>query len=84
MPLTRERLVEFLVENFSLSEDELEDQTPLFSRGLIDSFGLVDLVAFLEKTCACKLGAMEVNLENLDTIERILRFLSTKKAASKR
>ena len=79
--MTREHLIDFLVDQFSLRSDEVTDATPLFSGGLLDSFNLVDLVGFLERECKCKVGAMEVNLENLDSIERILRFAASKTAA---
>jgi acyl carrier protein len=78
MKLDREKLVAFLTDQFSLREDELEDSTKLFSGGLLDSFNLVDLVGFLEREGKFKMGAMEVNLENLDTVERILRFFALK------
>jgi acyl carrier protein len=76
--IPRERLIDFLVDQFSLRPDEVDDRTPLFSAGLLDSFNLVDLVGFIERECKCKVGAMEVNLENLDSIERILRFIASK------
>ena len=79
--MSRERLIDYLVDQFSLRSDEVADATPLFSGGLLDSFNLVDLVGFLERECKCKVGAMEVNLENLDSIERILRFAASKMAA---
>ena len=81
MTLDRARLVAFLTDQFSLREDELADGTKLFSTGLLDSFNLVDLVGFLEREGKFKMGAMEVNLENLDTIERIVRFFGSKTAS---
>lgn len=76
--MTRETLVQFFVDKFGLEPDELDDTTPIFSQGLLDSFNLVDLVAFLEKSLGKKIGAMEVNLNNLDTLERILAFARAK------
>lgn len=76
--MTRESLVQFFVDNFGLAPDELADDTPIFSQGLLDSFNLVDLVGFLERALGKKVGAMEVNLNNLDTLERILTFARSK------
>lgn len=75
--MTRESLVQFFVDKFGLAPDELADDTPIFSQGL-DSFNLVDLVGFLERSLGKKVGAMEVNLNNLDTLKRILAFARSK------
>ncbi len=78
MALTRETLIAFLVDTFDVQRDELQDDTPIFSQGLLDSFSLLELVTHLESQGGFKMGAMEVNLDNLDTIERILRFVASK------
>ena len=80
MAVTRESLIQFFGDTFGLEPDELENDAPIFSQGLLDSFNLVDLVAFLERELSTKIGAMEVNLNNLDTLGRILEF-AEKKAA---
>ena len=80
MAVTRESLLAFFGDKFGLEPDELENDAPIFSQGLLDSFNLVDLVGFLEKALGVKVGAMEVNLNNLDTIGRILAFAETKAA----
>lgn len=78
MNLTREMLSGFLVERFAVDARELADDTLLFSGGLLDSFSMVELIGFIEQTEDVKVGAMEVQLENLDSIERILRFVAAK------
>ena len=80
MAVTRESLLQFFSDTFDLEPEELENDAPIFSQGLLDSFNLVDLVGFLEKQLGQKIGAMEVNLNNLDTLGRILEF-AEKKAA---
>jgi acyl carrier protein len=56
----------------------IDAETPLFSSGLIDSFSLATLILAVEEKAGVKLDPLDVTLDNLDSIERILRFLSTK------
>ena len=79
MRLTRGDLCQFLVDRFDVNEGELEDDTLLFSGGLLDSFSMIELIEYIERLETIKVGVMEVQLENLDSIERILRFVASKK-----
>jgi acyl carrier protein len=79
--MTRDGLLTFLRSRLGLRE-ELDDDTPIFSTGLLDSFSMVELIAHLEAENGIKIGAMEVTLENLDSLERILRFVEAKRNAA--
>jgi acyl carrier protein len=74
MALTREALIEYLVDQHDVEADDLEDDTPIFSSGILDSFSLVDLILFIEEAAGIKMSPADVNLENLDSIEAILAF----------
>ncbi len=76
--LTRERLVAFLVAKQGLSADELDDDTPLFTGGLLDSFTMVDLIQFLEEESGLRMSETEVNLANLDSLRRILSYAASR------
>lgn len=78
MSVSRDGLVTYLVDNFGVRADDLTDEAPLFSKGLLDSFHLVDLVGYIEGAAGIKVGAMEVNLDNLDSIGKILAFVASK------
>lgn len=60
----------------------ISDDTPIFSRGLLDSFSMIELITHLESRAGIKIGPMEVTLENLDSVERILAFVDAKRASS--
>ena len=79
MSLTREALLEYLADHGDAEVDSIEDATPLFSSGMIDSFAMVDLLMFLEKHTGTKLGPEDINLDNLDTVARILAFTQARK-----
>lgn len=78
MKLTKEELTGYLNDSLGLDCDEIDDAAPLFSSGLIDSFALVSLIVFIENKCGIKVQPMEVNLDNMDSVERILRFVEGK------
>jgi acyl carrier protein len=77
MALDREKLINYLSNDLGVETDELDDETPIFSSGLLDSFTMVDVIMFIEQEGGIKIEPMEVNLENLDSIERILRFVDS-------
>ena len=72
------RIVSFIVENFGLDVDDVEGESGLFSSGILDSFNMVDLVAFVESEAGIKFGMLDLNLENLDSVERIVSYVKTK------
>ncbi|HVY47111.1 MAG TPA: acyl carrier protein [Minicystis sp.] len=74
MALTRERLVDFMAKELKLKMAKIDDKTPLFSSGMIDSFMLVSLMRFVETEGGFRIPVTDVRLDNLDTIERILAY----------
>ncbi|MDK9708948.1 MAG: acyl carrier protein [Desulforhopalus sp.] len=68
----------YLASEFALPVAELEATTGIFSEGYLDSFSMVELVVWLEKTFGVKFGVLDINLENLDTIERINTFVTSR------
>lgn len=67
-----------LSEQLYLDVSALEPASPLFSSGLIDSFSLATLIVELEKLGEFRMDPLDITLENLDTIENILRFVSSR------
>ena len=43
--------------------------------GLLDSFGMVELMSFIEASANIRLDPGDVTLENLDSVNRILGFV---------
>lgn len=76
----RKRLVRsFIVDNLLFGDDSgLEDDTPFFAEGVVDSTGFLELVLFLEETFEIRLEDDEVVPENLDSLNLIERFLEKK------
>lgn len=51
----------------------------LFESGLLDSFGLPDLVSALEKEFGLQIPDSDLNPRKFDSIERIEEYLDSKK-----
>jgi len=69
----------FIEENFILEgEDNLGDEDSLLDKGIIDSTGVLELVAFLEETYQFKIKDEELVPENLDSIKNISQFIQNK------
>jgi acyl carrier protein len=58
---------------------ELDGSTRLRSSGLMDSLGTVGLISFLEKEFDVEFSALELTVDNLDTIDQIVSFVNRKK-----
>ncbi|MGB1275861.1 MAG: acyl carrier protein [Nannocystaceae bacterium] len=84
MVLTRQILLEYLENHSHEDLKEVSDDTELFSTGIVDSFAMVELLMFLEKYTGSKLGPEDIDLDNLDSISRILKFVERRKAGKKR
>ena len=78
MSITRNDLLAVMRDELFLDVADIDNDTPLFSSGLIDSFSLATLILAVEEKSGVRLDPLDVTLDNLDSIERILRFLSTK------
>ena len=77
--LTKESLIEQLEVHARDDLGDIDENTELFSSGLIDSFAMVELLVFLERHTGTKLGPEDIDLDNLDTIGRILKFVDSRK-----
>ena len=79
--LDSKTLTDHFVAKYGLATGSFDGSTPLFSSGMLDSFTMVDLIMFIEKSAGVRLDPSDVTLDNLDTIDRILAFVGQRKAA---
>jgi len=79
MPATEFRVRAFLAETFAAPED-LDPGQSLLEGGLIDSFGVLTLVTWIEETWEVVVDDDEVIPENLDGIARLVDFIEHKTA----
>jgi acyl carrier protein len=73
----------FVVENFYAADpSEISDDTSLITSGLVDSTGMLEVIAFLESEYGIKIEDREMVPANLETINRIAAFVARKKQPS--
>jgi acyl carrier protein len=74
-----QRIRRFVVENFYVPEGEsLPSDASLLERGIIDSTGVLELVAFLEREFELKVEERELLPDNLESISRICAYVGRK------
>ena len=75
----RDQIRKFILENFILEKPEdLVDDESMLEKGIMDSTGVLELVAFLESTYEIKVEDEELIPENLDSIKNIVNYLERK------
>lgn len=75
----------FIAENFILASGDaatIAADESLTKLGLIDSTGVLELIAFLEQEFSLSIGDEETVPENLDSVERIVAFVERKRVAA--
>lgn len=80
MPDLEQEIRSFIVDNFLFGEDngKLSNGDSLMEQGLIDSTGALELVTFLEGKYGIKIEDNELDPENLDSIDKLVRFINRK------
>jgi acyl carrier protein len=73
---------EFIVENFLFgqSHNGLKDADSLLNKGIIDSTGVLELVAYIEETYNIQVEDEELIPENLDSIAAVAAFIQRKQS----
>lgn len=71
----------FIVDNFYVPEtSELGDDTSLIETGIVDSTGVLEVVAFLEREFGISISDRDIVPANLDTIARMTAFVMRQQA----
>lgn len=78
MNRTRQTIRQFICDNFIVSDSDFTDTDSMLDKQIIDSTGILELVAFLEETFGIHIADHEMVPENLDTVGRICAFLGRK------
>ena len=73
--LTQDTLLDYFQTRLNVDVSGIEPETLLFSTGLVDSFSMVDLIMFIETSCETRMKPSDVNLNNLDSIARIIGYV---------
>lgn len=70
---------QFIRKNFVFDDKtQLDDDQSLLGTGIVDSTGILELIAFLETTCNVKFTDNELVADNFDSVTKIIAFMARK------
>jgi acyl carrier protein len=71
---------DFLAQNFLFSEKGFcyGDEASLLGEGIIDSLGIIELVAFVEQQFGISVADQELLPDNFDSVSRLSAFVNHK------
>ncbi len=76
-------LRQFIVESFLFGDTSdsfaFSDDDSLIERAIIDSTGILELVAFVEQTYDVRIADEELVPENLDSVRQLAAFINRKR-----
>jgi len=78
----KEVVLEYVIDEYVDEDDdiEVEADTALISSGLVDSFSMVSLKAFLERTYDIKIPDEDASPEAFDTVNSIVKIVEKYKS----
>jgi len=80
---TAEHVRKFISENFYITDPaSIDDDTLLVTSGIVDSTGMLEVIAFIEDQFEVRIADHEMTPENLESISRITAFVSRKRAGA--
>lgn len=80
----RDHVRGYIVENFLFGDGDVltGDSVSLLDEGIIDSVGVMELVAFLEQEHGLSIDDDELIPENLDSVDNLVAFVTRKRTAA--
>lgn len=79
----RKKIRAFVIDNFLYGDGAgLENNSSFLDEGIIDSTGILELVAFLEENFGITVEDEELIPENLDSIDNVAAFLAVKSSSA--
>ncbi len=68
----KQRIREYFKNNNDYLPEEDED---LFENSVLDSYGVVDFLTFLEEELGAKINIEDITMENFSTIQKIVNLI---------
>jgi len=71
---------DFIAQNFLFSDKgfHFSDEASFLEEGIIDSLGIIELVAFVEKSFGISVADSELLPSNFDSVSKLAAFISSK------
>ncbi len=81
---TEQILRAYILENYLFSDDpaDLNNDDSFLEQEILDSTGMMELIFFIEEHYAIAVDDEEMVPENLDSIDKLVRYIAGKKNAA--
>ncbi|RFT15624.1 MAG: Acyl carrier protein [Candidatus Saccharicenans subterraneus] len=77
--MIKDEVRKFILEKFLFNcGDQLDDEMSLIDTNTVDSVGILEIVGFIENRFRIKVEDEELTAENLDSINKIAKFVERK------
>jgi acyl carrier protein len=80
----KEEIRDFIIKTFMAGKGSIADSDSLFASNILDSFGMLELIAFIEKKCKIYVTPSEVTLNNFDSLNKIIQLIQRKQEFNQR
>ena len=80
MSVIKQQLRKHIIDNFLFGDTDVEfkDSDSFMENGIIDSTGILEVIAYIEENFNIKIEDNEIIPENLDSISNIVNFIARK------
>lgn len=72
-------LLNFICQNFVVKKKEIKIDESLVEQGFIDSFGLIEIVSFIEEEFGFSIEEKEMNRDNLGSVIKMVNYILRKR-----
>ena len=74
----QDRIKKFILKTSYISEDQINNDTQIFTEGIMDSMGFISIISFIEETFSITIVENELLETNFESINAIVDFVSRK------
>ena len=71
----KEVILEYVIEEYAEDDEDVQNDTPLISGGLVDSFSMVSLKRFLEMSYKISIPDDKATPEAFDSVDKIAELV---------
>ncbi len=83
-PDIRQEIRHFVIQNFLFGQQQdLKDNASFLDAGIVDSTGVLELVAHIEERYGIKVADDELIPDNLDSVEAIAQFVERRRSGGR-
>ena len=73
-----EKVKEYIVETSYAENDQINNNTLIFTEGIMDSMGFISIIGFIEEKCSITINENELIEANFESINAISNFVFRK------